>query len=80
MARWRQMRQYIQRADVIFAECRRYLQAFKKILTVNTGMVMVNYKKYGMIQSQMDKCFLSKFLVRVSKLCNHTTFCWVKMV
>lgn len=25
-----------------------YLQPFKKILTVNTGMVMVNYKKYGM--------------------------------
>ena len=24
-----------------------YLQPFKKILTVNTGMVMVNYKKYG---------------------------------
>mgnify|MGYP004604202341 FL=1 len=33
------------------------LQPFKKNLTVNTGMVMVNYKKYEMIQSQMDKCF-----------------------
>ncbi len=38
------------------------LQPFKKNLTVNTGVVMVNYKKYGMIQSQMDKCFSCTFM------------------
>ena len=33
------------------------LQPFKKNLTVNTGVVMVNYTKYGMIQSQTEEHF-----------------------
>ncbi len=34
-----------------------YLLVFKKILTVNARMVMVNYKKYEMIQSQTEEHF-----------------------
>ena len=57
-------------ANIRFTVNQPYLHPFNKKLTVNTGMVMVNYKKYGIIQRQMSEqksvnyiCFFTEKLV-----------------